>query len=278
MWLGMRARTAFAGTASVVKLQDGQFSAAPLSPPSLTSPPSSSASAVGNDALIDDSSVEHAAAALANGTAPSSATPGLLPAAMGDLFSLSLFQFLSILSFLTSLLAVVRVGSVSLHRFSQQHKSFAADVPEPEMHTTMKLPSWSLNWGLSGLPVSFSLNTLIGEDEAQPEMDEKRSIVQSGYTGGASLVRMPMDWQVNRTRIGTSHIHPSSFRQLTYSSYSSLSPPILTTTNIDGQTHHVETCASPFPGVPSLRPSYLTRLPSPSFNEKRHECPDGCPA
>ena len=119
---------------------------------------------------------------------------------MGDFLSLSLLQVISLVSFITSILAVVRVGSVSFNRLSQ-HK-FAADVPQPESdynaHASLKLPSWNINWSLSGLPASFSLGTLLGEDESQPELDEKGGIGHGGYTGGADLCRM--DWQLNRSR------------------------------------------------------------------------------
>ena len=104
---------------------------------------------------------------------------------MSDLLSLSVLQLLSVFSFLTSVLAVVCVGSGSLHRLAHRVEP-GVDAPAPEMSITSgKHPLW--NW--SGLPVSFSLDTLIGEDE-EPQ----------GYVGGTELTRM--DWQVSRSRIG----------------------------------------------------------------------------
>ena len=105
---------------------------------------------------------------------------------MSDLLSLSVLQLLSVFSFLTSVLAVVCVGSGSLHRLAHRVEP-GVDAPAPEMSITSgKHPLW--NW--SGLPVSFSLDTLIGEDE-EPQ----------GYVGGSELTRM--DWQVTpRQRIG----------------------------------------------------------------------------
>ena len=105
---------------------------------------------------------------------------------MSDLLSLSVLQLLSVFSFLTSVLAVVCVGSGSLHRLAHRVEP-GVDAPAPEMSITSgKHPLW--NW--SGLPVSFSLDTLIGEDE-EPQ----------GYVGGTELTRM--DWQVSaRPRIG----------------------------------------------------------------------------
>ena len=105
---------------------------------------------------------------------------------MSDLLSLSVLQLLSVFSFLTSVLAVVCVGSGSLHRLAHRVEP-GVDTPAPEMSITSgKHPLW--NW--SGLPVSFSLDTLIGEDE-EPQ----------GYVGGTELTRM--DWQVSaRPRIG----------------------------------------------------------------------------
>ena len=150
---------------------------------------------------LDVSRVQYALAIFSD-TAPPSV---LQPPDMGDLFSLSFLQIISILSFLTSVLAVVRVGSVSLHRLSQQQK-WAADVPRPESDYTaqanLKLPSWSLNWSLGGLPASFSIDSLIGEDDGQPQIVEKSSVLHGGYNGGSPLSRM--DWQLSRPRIGTS--------------------------------------------------------------------------
>ncbi|EJF59896.1 hypothetical protein DICSQDRAFT_148228 [Dichomitus squalens LYAD-421 SS1] len=106
---------------------------------------------------------------------------------MSDFLSLSVLQLLSVLSFLTSVLAVVCVGSGSFHRLAHRVEH-GVDAPAPDMSITSgKHPIW--NW--SGLPVSFSLDTLIGEDE-EPQ----------GYVGGTELTRM--DWQVTaRPRIVT---------------------------------------------------------------------------
>ena len=123
--------------------------------------------------------------------------PSILGTIMSELLSLSVLQLLSVLSFLTSVLAVVCVGSGSLHRLAHRVDP-GVDTPTPDMDldtmalTSGKHPLW--NW--SGLPVSFSLDTLIGEEEKEPP---------TGYVGGTELTRM--DWQVSaaaRSRIGAS--------------------------------------------------------------------------
>lgn len=110
---------------------------------------------------------------------------------MGDWFSLSVLQMFSIVCFV--LLAVARIGSVHLGRL--QHK-FEANVQQPAatVAASVKIPMWS--WKVSGLPVSFSLGSLLGEDEEQDE--GKDGMV--GYDGGSTLVRM--DWQLSRPATG----------------------------------------------------------------------------
>lgn len=108
---------------------------------------------------------------------------------MGDWFSLSVLQILSLISFVTSVFAVVRVGSASLGRL--QHK-FEADVPHQtatNVVSSAKVPMWS--WKVSGLPVSLSLGSILGEDEQDEGQDS-----MSGYSAGSTLVRM--DWQLSR--------------------------------------------------------------------------------
>ncbi|KAI0739510.1 hypothetical protein C8Q80DRAFT_1111830 [Daedaleopsis nitida] len=107
---------------------------------------------------------------------------------MSDLLSLSVLQLLSVFSFLTSVLAVVCVGSGSLHRLAHRLEP-GVDAPAPDMNIApAKHPLW--NW--SGLPVSFSLDSLIGEDDQEDSQ---------GYVGGTELTRM--DWQVGRPRFVT---------------------------------------------------------------------------
>lgn len=121
-------------------------------------------------------------------TQASPASPRLRLSTMSEILSLSVLQLLSVFSFLTSVLAVVCVGSGSLHRLAHRVES-GVDTPAPDMSITSgKHPLW--NW--SGIPVSFSLDTLIGED------DQEES---KGYVGGTELTRM--DWQVSRSRYGT---------------------------------------------------------------------------
>ncbi|OCH85289.1 hypothetical protein OBBRIDRAFT_815138 [Obba rivulosa] len=107
---------------------------------------------------------------------------------MSELLSLSVFQFLSVLSFLTSLLAVFRVGSVSFNRISHR---FDADVTPQPPHIGVSSGKFHL-WNWSGLPVSFSLGTLIGEDENE----EKHAM--GGYVGGNELMRI--NWQTSKQR------------------------------------------------------------------------------
>ncbi|KAI0357715.1 hypothetical protein OH77DRAFT_1519085 [Trametes cingulata] len=105
---------------------------------------------------------------------------------MSELFSLSVLQLLSVFSFLTSVLAVVCVGSGSLHklRFESGVDSSASDMSiTPGKHHL---------WTWSGLPAGFSIGSLIGENEQDDS---------SGYVGGSELSRM--DWQVGRPRLVT---------------------------------------------------------------------------
>ncbi|EED78327.1 predicted protein [Postia placenta Mad-698-R] len=104
--------------------------------------------------------------------------------------SLSILQVLSVLSFLTSILAVLHVGAGPLHRLSSK---FDADV-HPASHLNLNVGKQHL-WNWSGLPVSFSLSTFIG-DESREQGSEKGV---SGYMGGSDLVRM--NWQVGRPRL-----------------------------------------------------------------------------
>ena len=116
---------------------------------------------------------------------------------MSELLSLSVLQLLSVLSFFTSVLAVVCVGSGSLHKLAHRIEP-GVDAPTPDMDLDMSLtsgPGKHPLWNWSGLPVSFSLDSLIGEEEKEQP---------SGYVGGTELTRM--DWQVSaaRSRIGMS--------------------------------------------------------------------------
>ncbi|CAL1710167.1 unnamed protein product [Somion occarium] len=116
---------------------------------------------------------------------------------MSELLSLSVIQLLSIFSFFTSVFAVLRVGSGSFHRLS--HK-FESDVARPAADLNVGTAKWS--W--SGLPVSFSLNTILGEDETKERSHE----ALGGYTGGGQLVRM--NWQTTKQ-----HVPPSIYYQQT---------------------------------------------------------------
>ncbi|KAH9848145.1 hypothetical protein C2E23DRAFT_740273 [Lenzites betulinus] len=103
---------------------------------------------------------------------------------MSEILSLSLLQLLSVFSFLTSVLAVVCVGSGSLHKFR-------LDSAVSSATTDMSLaPGKHQLWNWSHLPVSFSINSLIGDDEPEEH---------NGYVGGSELARM--DWQVGRSRL-----------------------------------------------------------------------------
>ncbi|EIW53250.1 uncharacterized protein TRAVEDRAFT_52378 [Trametes versicolor FP-101664 SS1] len=105
---------------------------------------------------------------------------------MSEFLSLSVLQLLSVFSFLTSVLAVVCVGSGSLHKLRLESGVDSAPASEMSLAAGKHHP-WS--WG--GLPVSFSINSLIGDDEVEEHTD--------GYVGGTELARM--DWQVERPRI-----------------------------------------------------------------------------
>ncbi|PCH36780.1 hypothetical protein WOLCODRAFT_157470 [Wolfiporia cocos MD-104 SS10] len=133
---------------------------------------------------------------------------------MCEFLSLSVLQVLSVLSFLTSILAVLHVGAGSLHRLSNK---FDAEVNAPISLNPEKQPLW--NW--SGLPASFSLGSLIGE-ESREDGSEKGV---GGYVGGAELVRM--DWQMGRPRSGPQVPHqqvPLSMAKLIMSRHSQRRP------------------------------------------------------
>jgi len=110
---------------------------------------------------------------------------------MCDLLSLSVLQVLSVLSFLTSILAVLHVGAGPLHRLSNK---FDADVPSASHFDLNAAKQHGWNW--SGLQVSFSLGTLIGDDSR--EHGAEKGV--GGYMGGSDLMRM--NWQVGRPRLG----------------------------------------------------------------------------
>lgn len=154
------------------------------------------------------------------------APPPAISSAMSDWFSLSVLQILSVLSFITSVLAVVRVGAGSLNRL--QHK-FEADVNQPasgmNVAASVKFPPW--NWKVSGLPVSFSLGSILGEDESE-ETEE----AMGPYNGGSPLIRM--DWQVTRPQIGTSVALAGRVNVHLITNSSGSSASILTTTSIYG--------------------------------------------
>ncbi|KAI8989007.1 hypothetical protein BD414DRAFT_485683 [Trametes punicea] len=106
---------------------------------------------------------------------------------MSDLFSFSVLQLLSVFSFLTSVLAVVCVGSGSLQKLAHRVDSGVDSSSTSDITIT---PGKHHLWNWSGLPVSFSIGSLIGEDERQDS---------NGYVGGSELSRM--DWQVGQPRI-----------------------------------------------------------------------------
>ena len=108
---------------------------------------------------------------------------------MCELLSFSVLQVLSVLSFLTSILAVLHVGAGSLHRLS--HK-FEADLNLPQLSLNTGKPHlW--NWSV---PASFSLSSILGEESQERTADEKGL----RYMGGSDLVRV--NWQVGRARLG----------------------------------------------------------------------------
>lgn len=157
MWLAVRSCAALARPDSVVK---------------------SSVHALVNALSVEDAALLNSTASSHTGTIARTFFPAL-SFTMGDLFSLSFLQILSVVSFFTSVLALVRVGSVSLHRLS--HK-FEAQTQQMGVASDTKAPLW--NWSLGG---SLSLGSLIGEDE------EEEVGAAGGYTGGTDLMRM--DWQ-----------------------------------------------------------------------------------
>ncbi|KAL7284760.1 hypothetical protein ACG7TL_002067 [Trametes sanguinea] len=107
---------------------------------------------------------------------------------MSDVISFSLLQLISVFSFLTSVLAVVCVNSGSLQKLAHRvdsgvDSSSASDIAiAPGKHL----------WNWSGLPVSFSIGSLLGEDDQTDT---------AGYVGGSELSRM--DWQVGQPRLVT---------------------------------------------------------------------------
>ncbi|KZT64223.1 hypothetical protein DAEQUDRAFT_815132 [Daedalea quercina L-15889] len=109
---------------------------------------------------------------------------------MCEILSFSVFQVLSVLSFFTSILAVLHVGAGSLHRLSNK---FEADLNLPQLSLNTGKPHL---WNWSGLPMSFSLSSILGEESQERSVDEKGL----GYMGGSDLVKV--NWQVGRARLG----------------------------------------------------------------------------
>ncbi|KAH9924992.1 uncharacterized protein BXZ73DRAFT_50186 [Epithele typhae] len=132
---------------------------------------------------------------------------------MSDFLSLSVLQLFSVVSFLTSVLAVLCVGSGSLHRIARPIQP-GVDAPASDAMSSItsgKQPLWT--W--TGLPV-ISLDSLIGEEE---------SVESQGYVGGTELTRM--DWQVSRSpRIVTTYESrvPMSMAKLIMSRHSQRRP------------------------------------------------------
>ena len=155
----------------------------PLPPPPLPPPrpPASYAASV--------SAAELSTAQQTSTQAPPAAPRPRL-STMSDFLSLSVLQLLSVFSFLTSVLAVLCVGSGSLHRLRVEP---AVDAPHPDAMSSITSGKHPL-WTWPGLPASFSIDSLIGVGEDDPEEIQ-------GYVGGTELTRM--DWQVSRSpRIG----------------------------------------------------------------------------
>ena len=163
----------------------GSFALSPRRPPTPLSPPLLPPAAFALAAELPPAQLLPTQAPLVSPRPRPSTT-------MSDFLSLSILQLLSVFSFLTSVLAVLCVGSGSLHRLAHRVEP-VVDAPPPDAMSSLtsgKQPLWT--W--SGLPVSFSIDTLIGEDEPQEPQ---------GYVGGTELTRM--DWQVSRSpRIGAS--------------------------------------------------------------------------
>lgn len=139
---------------------------------------------------------------------------------MSDFLSLSLFQLLSVLSFLTSVIAVLRLGPGSLHRFSHKYEP-QVSASSTEMGVGADKPaSWS--WSLTGLPVSFSLSTLIGDEEPGQDAEDD---VEKLSAGASQVVRM--NWQLAKPRsappIQPSH-PPVSMAKLIMSRHSQRKP------------------------------------------------------
>ncbi|KAI0942918.1 hypothetical protein AcW1_002683 [Taiwanofungus camphoratus] len=111
---------------------------------------------------------------------------------MCEILSFSVFQVLSVLSFLTSIVAVLHVGVGLSHRLSHKFDSEVNSVHAPHISIDAEKHLW--NW--NGLPVPFSLGTFIGED-ARGQASRNS---MGGYVGGAELVRM--NWQAGRPRLG----------------------------------------------------------------------------
>ncbi|KAI0078052.1 hypothetical protein K474DRAFT_1706778 [Panus rudis PR-1116 ss-1] len=125
---------------------------------------------------------------------------------MTDFLSISLLQLLSVLSFVTSVFAVVRVGTGPLHRLSQHKFDWGITRSAVAMQDSAAA---TLKWSWNGLPVSFSLNTILGEDEEEGK-ESSATTHLGGYSGGAQLVRM--NWQTSK------HVPP-----ITYSSQTPIS-------------------------------------------------------
>ncbi len=154
---------------------------------------------------------------------------------MSDFLSLSLFQLLSVLSFLTSVIAVLRLGPGSLHRFSHKYEP-QVSASSTEMGVGADKPaSWS--WSLTGLPVSFSWSTLIGDEEPGQDAEDD---VEKLSAGASQVVRM--NWQLAKPRSGQcallSLTRPCSLNMVNHSTPNTT----LTSPSINGKAHHVPSC------------------------------------
>ncbi|TCD67171.1 hypothetical protein EIP91_000397 [Steccherinum ochraceum] len=158
---------------------------------------------------------------------------------MSDLLSISLFQLLSVLSFLTSVVAVFRMGA-GFHRLQQ----FKFDSGAP---ATVSQPV-TRPWSWSGLPtVSFSINALIGEDE-EVQRDAERELSVPSYSAGTELVRM--NWRAEKSM---STLPPLSYAQ----------PPLSMAKLIMSRHTHRKPYRIPRRSYGSSRPTASSRLTQP---------------
>lgn len=185
---------------------------------------------------------------------------------MSDPFSLSFLQIFSILSFFTSCLALICVGSV--HRL-HQHKFFnpntqPSGISQAQVDGKSAQTQQIWSWTLSGLPV-LSLNAIIGEDEAEYGTTEEGLSVGGLESIGHQVLKM--NWpstKVTETLVAPSIAPPPSKRLLSPPPLFSQTPASMAKLIMSRHTQHrgrrIPRAQSQSSGPGMLKPTPLSRF------------------